>query len=159
MRFVPKTRWLAPFVLVSVLAACSSGSGSSNSTNAAPNIKLSPQLIYVGRADQICQRYSTQRNDADTLGNTPSNAAIKRFVHETVVPSFRKEIAELRALRPPSGEARKVNAVWDALAKGVDELQKSVDRDPQKMLRQPPPGILDAASRAKAYGFERCGSA
>ena len=57
-----------------------------------------------------------------------SDPEIDSFVRQTVIPTLRDQVRQLRALPPPTGKKGKVEEIYRALEKGLDELDKSPKR-------------------------------
>ena len=89
-------------------------------------------------------------------GRRPSDAQIERFGAETVVPVFREQLADLRALTPPSGDEATVAEIYDAADRGVDALRAdpSLFTDSDAVRAE----LADARRLGRAYGFFDCGT-
>ena len=89
-------------------------------------------------------------------GRRPSDAEIERFGTETVVPAFRAQLTDLRALTPPSGDEATVDAIYDAAERGVDALRAdpSLFTDSDAVRAE----LAEARRLGRAYGFFDCGT-
>src|SRR5581483_8140075 len=74
---------------------------------------------YLARAREVCQRGSAALTAAsnEALAKVPpgqklSGAAIDEFVRQTVVPTIREQIKELRGLEAPKGEKAHVDEIY-----------------------------------------------
>jgi hypothetical protein len=115
---------------------------------------------FVSRADAICKRYSAR---IKAIPQPKSPAGIPRFV-ERALPLTRKELAELRALRPPAKDAGTVRRILDEFERTI-EAGRKLSAAVQKNDR----GAFDRANLAgskaartadrlaRAYGFRSCG--
>jgi hypothetical protein len=113
---------------------------------------------YLAKAKEVCQVGNRQLKSAtdDVLAKIPpgqkmSDAQINDFVHQTVIPTIKDQIKQLRALPPPKGEKDHVDQIYDALDKGLQEL----DKDPAK-LTNGSNVFADADALAKKYGISVC---
>ena len=132
---------------------------------------------YVIRADTICagaeQTIETEAevglgigaNDFRVLpsgeivfkpGRAPSAARIERFGTEVVIPALREQLADLRALTPPSGDDQAVAEIYDTAEQGIDRLadDPSLFNDRVVVRRE----LGQARRLARRYGFIECGT-
>jgi hypothetical protein len=111
---------------------------------------------YLERGDQICiegtlriaaqsqERFESQRE---------STEEIEEFAIEVVAPTLEDQVEELRALMPPKGDQKTVDAIYDAVDEGIAALR----RRPEVILQADVDGAFERANAlAQAYGFERC---
>jgi len=129
-------------------SACGGGGGSQGISKA----------DYLAKAKQVCQAGNRQLKSAtdDVLAKIPpgqkmTDAQISDFVHKTVIPTIKDQIKQLRAIPPPKGEKDHVNQIYDALDKGLQEL----DKDPSK-LTNGSNVFSDADALANKYGISVC---
>ena len=113
---------------------------------------------YLTQARTICQKGNKALTSAsnDILAKLPPGSKlpepeVEKFVLETVVPTVRDQVKQLRALTPPKGEKKHVEEIYDELDKGLDELQK----DPKK-LTGGGNVFAEADKLAKKYGVDIC---
>ena len=135
---------------VSVLALAASACGGRGRLTKAQTIT---------RADAICDRDAQSIAAANRLPAQPTAQQVAAFSLATVVPAYRREVAGLRALKPPAADAARVAKVWDELEQSVDVLESDARSDPAKLLGAPPAVIAQAGKGAQAYGFTRCARA
>jgi hypothetical protein len=140
---------LAATGLAVAASACGGGGGGSQGISKAD---------YLTKAKQVCQLGNRQLKSAtdDVLAKIPpgqkmTDAQISDFVHRTVIPTIKDQIKQLRAIPPPKGEKAHVDQIYDALDKGVQEL----DKDPSK-LTNGSNVFADADALAKKYGISVC---
>jgi hypothetical protein len=109
---------------------------------------------YIQKADGICDR-TVLRTDRviESFGLSPTNAKA-RVRADKVVAIAQAELVKLRALTPPSGDVKKVDRIFDAMAAGWAE----VAAHPSSLTDEPSP-LAKATKLASAYGFEVCGRA
>ena len=113
---------------------------------------------YLARAKAVCQKGNQTLTGASNAtfakvpaGQKPSDPEIESFVRQTVIPTIREQVNELRALPPPKGKKAKVEEIYRALDKGLDELEKS----PKKLL-DGSNAFAEADSLAAKYGITVC---
>jgi len=130
-------------------SACGGGGGGSQSISKAD---------YLAKAKLVCQAGNRRLKSAtdDVLAKIPpgqkmSDAQINDFVHQTVIPTIKDQIKQLRALSPPKGEKDHVGQIYDALDKGLQQL----DKDPAK-LTNGTNVFADADALANKYGISVC---
>ena len=129
-------------------AACGGGGGSKGITKA----------DYLARAKVVCQKGNRQLKSAsdDVMAKIPpgqklTDAQIQDFVRNTVIPTIRDQVKQLRAIPPPKGEKDHVDAIYKELDKGLDAL----DKDPKK-LTDGSNVFASADALAQKYGISVC---
>jgi hypothetical protein len=107
---------------------------------------------YVEQADEICSS-TVDKVDAivEDVGLDPSDEDA-RVAARKVVALQRAELRELRALPSPTKDAAEIAAVYRAMDKGWNR----VERKPSVLFDEPGP-LEQATDRASDYGFEVCG--
>lgn len=165
-----------PALFVLALAACGGDSDSDPVTTDA-DVLVPSKRDYVVQADTICgqseQGVQTEAEvalgvSADDFtvaesgeivfkpGRRPSDAEIRAFGTDVVIPRLREQIADLRALTPPTGDEQEVDRIYAAAEAGVDKLEAdpSLFNDEGAVTRE-----LNQAERlARSYGFFDCGT-
>ena len=113
---------------------------------------------YLAQAKVICQKGSRALSSAanDVLakvppGEKPPEPVIEDYVRQTVIPTIRDQVAQLRALPPPKGEKKHVEEIYDELDKGLDVLEKN-----PKRLTDGGNVFADADKLATKYGISVC---
>ncbi|HKP88601.1 MAG TPA: hypothetical protein VJT75_01385 [Thermoleophilaceae bacterium] len=85
----------------------------------------------------------------------PSDADLKKFSEEVLIPSVQKQVDGLRALGAPAGDEDEVNAILDAAQQGIDEGKK----DPLALTQDNGDDPFQEANKlAREYGLTVCGS-
>lgn len=132
---------------------------------------------YISQADGLCGFYQdrTERQGREALGlgagdfrlldsgdvvfkpgRRPPDSAIARFVAEVAVPNLDDQLAELRAIQPPSGDEARLGAIYESTGQAAQKLaaEPAQALDPARMsaLFDPPLKL------ARAYGFRLCGA-
>jgi hypothetical protein len=117
-----------------------------------------PKQDYISKGDEICAKGTFQiavqaRQIYGQAAPPPQDAA--KFASDVAVPGLTDVLNQLRALKPPEGDAQKTAAIYDALQRGIDTLKA----DPSLYSEPDTGGAFDQAnSLAQAYGFKECGS-
>ena len=113
---------------------------------------------YLAKAKAVCQKGNQTLTEASnaTFAKVPpgqklSDPEIETFVLQTVIPTIREQVKELRALPPPKGKKGKVEEIYRALDKGLDELEKN----PKKLI-DGSNVFAEADSLAAKYGITVC---
>ena len=113
---------------------------------------------YLASARAVCQtgRQSLAEASAAAFakvppGQTMSAPEIDSFVRQSVIPTLRDQVRQLRALPPPKGKKGKVEEIYRALEKGLDELEKA----PKRLIDGTNP-FRDAERLATKYGIGVC---
>ena len=107
---------------------------------------------YVDKADAICDT-TVAKVDAivEDVGLDPSDTDA-REAGQKVVALQRAELRQLRALDAPAKDTAEVAAVYRAMDKGWNR----VERKPSVLFDDPSP-LARATELASDYGFEVCG--
>jgi len=113
---------------------------------------------YLAKAKAVCQKGNQILTEASnaTFAKVPpgqklSDPEIENFVRQTVVPTIRTQVKELRALPPPKGKKKNVEEIYRALDKGLDELETN----PKKLI-DGSNVFAEADSLAAKYGITVC---
>ena len=113
---------------------------------------------YLAKAKAVCQKGNQALTEASnaTFAKVPpgqklSDPEIEVFVRQTVVPTIRDQVKELRALPPPKGKKGQVEEIYRALDKGLDDL----DKNPGALMDGSNP-FAQADSLAAKYGITVC---
>jgi hypothetical protein len=113
---------------------------------------------YLARAKLVCQKGNRDLKSAsdDVMAKVPpgsklTDAQITDFVRNTVIPTIRDQVKQLRAIPPPKGEKAHVEEIYKELDKGLDQLQK----DPKK-LTDGSNVFAEADTLANKYGITVC---
>ena len=113
---------------------------------------------YLAKAKAVCQKGNQTLTDASNAifakvppGQKLSDPEIENFVRQTVIPTIRDQVKQLRALPPPKGKKGEVEEIYRALDKGLDELETS----PKKLI-DGSNVFAEADSLATKYGISVC---
>jgi hypothetical protein len=163
-----------PALFVLALAGCGDNGGGGASID--PDQLVPSKRDYIVQADTVCSRaQDSLQNQAKVElgidakdfrvtrqgtivfkpGHRPTAQEIERFGSSVAVPALREQMADLRALTPPSGDEAELTAIYDAADQGIDRLAKdpSLFNDRGAVQRE-----LDRARQlGRRYGFFNCG--
>jgi hypothetical protein len=113
---------------------------------------------YLTQAKTICQKGNRALTSASNdifaklaPGEKLPEPEIDKFVRETVIPTIRDQVKQLRAVPPPKGEKGHVDEIYKELDKGLDEL----DKNPKK-LSDGSNVFAEADKLANKYGISVC---
>jgi len=144
---------VAGCVVASLLSACGS-----SSPKVAPNKVLS-KSEFIDRANAICKSY--HRRIDGVVGSARSGQTFeqaKKTLTETLIPLFRGELAELRALRPPKADVARVTKFTINLSQGINTIEGRVGaaKSMTELSAIVAPGLVRAKKAAQAYGITEC---
>jgi hypothetical protein len=172
----PKRAGFAPALFAcAALVACGGDDGSDVTTDA--DSLVPSKRDYIVQADTICAssnqgiqteaevRFKISSKDFTVTpdgeivfkpGRRPSDAQIQSFGSEVVVPAFREQLGDLRALTPPQGDMVAVNEIYDEADRAIDRLEAdpSTFTDSAAVRRE----LAEAQSLGRRYGFFECGT-
>jgi hypothetical protein len=124
---VKGTRVITPALVAAVLFALAAAG-----TACGDDKKGVSKEDYLAKAKEICQTGNqalTAASDAAVAKLPPGQKLalpdIEKFVRETVVPTIRDQVKQLRALEAPKGDRGHVDEIYTELDKGLDELEKT----------------------------------
>jgi hypothetical protein len=125
-----------------VVAGC--GGGDDNLTKAE----------FIKQADAICKQGNKQINaaaqDVFTTKQEPSQAQLKQFATETLIPDVQRQVDGVRALNEPSDDEDQVNAFLDSAQSELDKGKK----DPLYLTSDK--SFQKTNQLGKQYGFKVC---
>jgi hypothetical protein len=114
---------------------------------------------FVDRADRICvqgrKRLIVTGNRYFGGNQKPSDAAVTLYAKREAIPILTRQYGRLRQLRPPAGDARRIDRILDLAERGIAQLRS----DPTLLNRGSgvPPGLQRARRLAFLYGLGACG--
>ena len=83
-----------------------------------------------------------------------TEAPAEDFIVDTLVPIYRDEFEQLRALTPPAGDEDTIAAIYDAGEEGIAQIEE----DPASFQQSGEvAGLEEAAQLAGEYGLQVCG--
>ena len=113
---------------------------------------------YLAQAKAVCRKGNETLTEASNAvfakvppGQKLSDPEIERFVRQTVIPTIRDQVTQLRALPPPKGKKGEVEKIYRALEQGLDELEKN-----PKRLVDGSNAFAEADRLATKYGINVC---
>lgn len=116
---------------------------------------------FIKQADAICQR-GNKRLEVALADFLKQQKSFKRFskgdyeelIPTVFIPSFTREIKEIRALGIPNGDEEKIEAMLSALEEGLE----TAESDP-KLASTNSEAVFGISSRiANEYGLKVCGT-
>jgi hypothetical protein len=131
---------------------------------------------YIVSADTICSRSQDGlKNEAELQlkidardfrvtqageivfkpGRRPAPAAIESFGTDTAIPALRRQITDLRALTPPTGDDAQLATIYDSADAAIDRLaaDPALFNDQGAVARE----LGEARRLGRRYGFFNCG--
>lgn len=147
-------------MLLLFLAGCGSSSDST-STQAGPETLTHKQ--YARRAQAYCHRdYIRQAKamekyrKAHGISRAPTQAQREQVNTAVVLGFVERRIAFLKSLPVPEGDEKKINAIINAMEKGLEESRKN-----PASLAKPydPEPFIENRKLTGEYGFWLCGQA
>jgi hypothetical protein len=162
---LPTMRRFASAVLIAVLTITGCG-GAGGTTKEQAREKAA----YVVRADAICEKQRAKREHLEgrvsglapiTPGETREVAVLLRRAAD----ALGREVRNLRALSPPSGDAQTPRSLFSILAVQIQDLRgfaAAYDSRDRGAIRTFQARIADdsakASDLAEHYGFQICGT-
>jgi hypothetical protein len=148
---------VAAIAIVAALVVAGCDGGGDDSSTAAGSVS---KAAFIKKIDAICQKGTERMQRAIVVFlkdnksvRRPDKAQSEKLVGTAIVPSVRKEIAEMRALAVPEGDEDRVGAMIDALEEGVE----TAEGNPEAVVSSSD-AVFGIASRlAGEYGAETCG--
>jgi hypothetical protein len=134
-------------ILTVGLVAAGCGGGDGNLTKAQ----------FIKQADAICKKAHDQFekafNQTFSANQQPSKAQLSKFAENTLVPGVQGQIDEIRDLNPPSADQDQVDAIIDAVQRGVNKIKA----DPTSLAPDVRGDPLGKGHRlAREYGMKEC---
>jgi hypothetical protein len=146
---------VATGLIVILAAAC--GSSSKPKTD---STKPLTKAEYIEQSDSICRTYNERINSV--VGSAGSGLTLedyKKIFNDKLIPLFRAEHDELRALRPPKEDAAVLDRALVRMASGINTIVGRVDsaESIEQLKAIKPTGIGDWRLAAGKYGMKVCG--
>jgi hypothetical protein len=106
---------------------------------------------FIAEADAIC------REDGESIEQAgqdiQTEADVEDFILNTIVPTLREEVEQIRDLGAPAGDEDQINAMLDAVDEGLDEIED----DPSAATNTAANPLNEASRLAQDYGLQVCG--
>ncbi len=135
------------------VVACGSSDDSGDSSTSEDALT---KTELITQADELCAKFdgevATSFEDAG-LNQQSTEEDFAAYVSDTIVPLYRDQIEELRALTPDEESAEDYNAIVDALEIELD----AVEENPETALSDDTP-FPNSTAAAKEFGLEVCGA-
>jgi hypothetical protein len=131
-----------------LFAAGCGGDDDSSSDEPAPT-----KAAYIADADAICEAgQSDFEAIVKDLPNDIEAPESQAAISDEIVPLYRDQIEQLRALTPPEGDEEATARIYDAVEEAVDK----VEEDPSALDEVVT--FEEANTLATDYGLEVCGN-
>lgn len=130
--------------------------GSSDDSGDSSSDETLTKTELIAQADELCSKFDQEVLDSlneSGLNNQSSRADVAAYVSDTIVPLYRDQIEELRALTPPEEDAEAYNNIVDTLETELD----AVEENPESAVTDDS-AFEGATAAAKEFGLETCGS-
>lgn len=144
----PKFALAASLLAAALFAAGCGGGDDSSSDEPAPT-----KSAYITEGDAICTASQTEFEAiVKDLPNDVEAPESQAAITDEVVPLYRDQIEQLRALTPPEGDEEATTEIYDS----VDQALDTIEADPSALDDA---GTFEEANTlAIDYGFEACGN-
>jgi hypothetical protein len=133
---------------------------SSSSKPKTDSTKPLSKTEYIKQSDSICRSYSDRINSVvSASGNALTVPDAKKTFNDKLIPLFRTELAELRALRPPKKDAAVLDLALIAMSSGINTIivQVRAADSIAKLDAIAPKGIARWKAAVGKYGMHVCG--
>lgn len=148
---------LAALAALVVLAATVAGCGGGDDSDTSGDSLTKAEFIKQG--DAICEKANEQSEaeaekfakENDFKLERPTKEQLEEAVSEILVPNFKRQVADLKALGVPEGDEEQVEEMISSLETAADEIED----DPSLVFEEQV--LKEPAQLAKDYGFEVCG--
>lgn len=145
--------------LVPIIGCGDDRGTAADGTSTAPGdvAEQSAKTLFIRSANEACRkdarkiRAKAQGITAQASGDS-QEALAGVVIRRAIAPGLEAQVAAVRALEPPPGEAEKVNEVLTAIQATVADAR----RDPAAFVRQGD-SFTDSSSAAAQYGLTACG--
>jgi hypothetical protein len=146
---------VASLALVLVVAGCGSSSSKSKSSTATPTLT---KAEFLKKGNAICKKGNQQINRAGNKAfpkskGKPTQAQLKKFATDTLIPSVQSQISGVKALGAPKGDEAKVKAIITTAQAALDKGKK----DPTVLVSNKRDPFAKSNKLTKAYGLKACG--
>src|SRR5688572_28412420 len=85
------------------------------------------KVEFLRRAEEICHsseaRIEAAADDLVTSRRDPAPAEVERIALSLVVPALETEVSAIRAVGPPAGDEREVEAILKATEQGIAAIE------------------------------------
>jgi len=119
---------------------------------------------FERQANAICAKGSAEVDSAATelfgeLGptETPDPAELEAFIDDTLVPSVRDQLDQIRALEPPGGLEDEVDELIEGTESTIDELADMSGDELLGLFETGEDPFAEMNAKANAIGLLECG--
>jgi hypothetical protein len=115
---------------------------------------------FVKQAVAICTKSDAKLAKVGaSFGSDPTIAQVKAAYKDQLIPIFKDEADQLRALKPPKADRKAISQMLDDLSTGIGQVSDTINSlTSTKQLESldEPAGLKAADKEAKAYGLGEC---
>jgi hypothetical protein len=150
----PKTLLVPALVVVAAFPGC--GGGASAERSSGPGRSTLSRSEFVVKANAICKQANRQLDQAARKAypdGEPTSLQVQQFLREHVIPAIEEEVARIRALPAPAGDAYRVNALLDATEQGARQAEANPNLLQAHGRRDP---LFRGIKLARQYGLTVC---
>ena len=114
---------------------------------------------FLEQGNAICASVNDELDAVfEALGDTePSTDELVSLFEDTLVPSVRAEIDDLRELNPPEELEEEASQLFDDADAAIDEIEQLVEEDPDAFFASDEDPFADVNERATEMGLVECG--
>jgi hypothetical protein len=116
--------------------------------------KRQTKAVFIKEADDICEQADSKQT-AEIKEHARKGADEREqedLIRDFALPPIAEEVAELRELRPPSGEEGAV----DLILSGIEDALKKAEADPASVIAATTGPFVEIEKAASRYGFKAC---
>jgi len=109
---------------------------------------------FIERGNAICSRAAAEQRALAPPATVESEPPANRtsYIEPVLVKSIEKELRRLKALGPPPGDKKKIEAIFKEIEKGIEDAKL----DPLDPLVNATDPFRKANRLARAYGLKAC---
>jgi hypothetical protein len=148
---------LAVLAALVVLAAIVAGCGGDDDSDTSSDSLTKAEFVKQG--DAICEKANEESEaeaekfakENDFKLERPTKEQLEEAVSEILVPNFKRQVDDLKALGAPEGDEEQVEEIISSLETTADEIEG----DPSLVFEEQI--LKEPAQLAEDYGFKVCG--
>jgi hypothetical protein len=149
---------LAVLALGSALWGCAADSDTesvaSDGTPTKAEFIREGDAICGAQDDRLAEAFEARSEETSAEGLLPDPEEQVEEITAMSLPPFRREVRELRELKPPKQDRAEIEAILTELEHGIAELEKNPAHTLVVGAESP---FTEPNNRARKYGFRICG--